>query len=415
MACSSCCAIPAAVLTTTSPSAARSTASSPTRDNPARPRLRRLTCRHQPARAQQMTWSSSCPISASRSSPPASRWPSSSSRRTWTSAAPAPLVANARLTRQGYLLHYSGSALLQHLLPLAHAFHIVPAGLEGMQGNGAADYNLTVQGDWLLPLADTDHPAPLSDRERLPHPAQRRLSALYLAEPVHIVTATATISPAELRWNGITATLGATHFTGSLRIPLPCLAACQRHFDLTAANLNLGALTASLRGEDEGMVQELLNRVRSRSPGLAASRWHRARRAPEPRPGRNRQRLRGSRPARRQTRSALARRPHPRRNAARHRCGRSRLLPQLRRGGAVAPRQRPELAGLLKEHWGPGLLDLACDLTMSGASSPASAVPPKARCTGTGPTARCLSSPARPSTASIAGAATEKSQRARSP
>ena len=75
---------------------------------------------------------------------------------------PNPLVANARLTRQGYFLHYSGSALLEHLLPIAHAFHIVSAGLEGMQGSGTADYNLTVQGDWLLPVADTDHPAPLS-------------------------------------------------------------------------------------------------------------------------------------------------------------------------------------------------------------------------------------------------------------
>ncbi len=66
-----------------------------------------------------------------------------------------PLVATARLTRQGYQLHYSGSALLAQLLPLAHAFNVVPAAFQGLQGTGTADYNLALHGDWLLPLAES--------------------------------------------------------------------------------------------------------------------------------------------------------------------------------------------------------------------------------------------------------------------
>ncbi len=81
-----------------------------------------------------------------------SHWPSPRARHGSTSADPSRCVVNARLTRQHYQLHYSGSALLEHLLPLAHAFNIVPAAFQGLQGNGTADYNLTVQGDWLLPL-----------------------------------------------------------------------------------------------------------------------------------------------------------------------------------------------------------------------------------------------------------------------
>ena len=281
----------------------------------------------------------------------------------------APLVANARLTRQGYFLHYSGSALLEHLLPLAHAFHIIPAGLEGMQGSGAADYNLTLQGDWLLPFADTDHPAPLSTVNGSFTLHNAGFQPRYLAEPVHIVTATATLSPAELRWNAITATLGITRFTGNLRIPLPCLAACQRHFDLTAANLNLGALTASLRGEDEGMMQELLNRVRSRSPdwplldgmvhvahlnlgqveianALADVAVHDGNLEVRSLDGRT---LGGTLHAT----GAVDLASSPSYDAE----------VQLRRVSA------PELAALLKEHWGPGLLDLTCDLTMNGSGS----------------------------------------------
>ena len=282
---------------------------------------------------------------------------------------PAPLVANARLTRQGYFLYYSGSALLEHLLPLAHAFHIVPAGLEGMQGSGAADYNLTVQGDWLLPFADTDHPAPLSTVNGSLTLHNVGFQPLYLAEPVHIVTATATISPAELRWNGITATLGATRFTGSLRILLPCLAACQRRFDLTAANLNLGALTASLRGEDQGMVQEILNRVRSRGPDwpLLDGAVHVARLTLGQIEVAGASADLSLHDGKLEVRSLDGRTL----GGTLHATGAVDLASspsydaevQLRRVSA------PELAGLLKEHWGPGLLDLTCDLTMSGGSS----------------------------------------------
>ena len=265
-----------------------------------------------------------------------------------------PLVATARLTRQGYQLHYSGSSLLAQLLPLAHAFNVVPAAFQGMQGTGTADYNLALHGDWLLPLAspsvgagplgnspgNSDQSAPLSaiNGSIAVHNADFQPS--YLAEPVHIVTAMAAISPAELRWNGVSATLGATHFNGSLRIPIPCLAACERQFDLTAANVNFGALAASLRGEDEGVMQELLNRVRSRSQDwpLLDGTIHIARLALGQ--TRNRQRLRRSHPARWQPRGVFARWPHAGRRIPRHRRGRSRLRAQLRRSRAAPTRQR---------------------------------------------------------------------------
>ena len=214
---------------------------------------------------------------------------------------PQPLLANVRLTRQGYQLHYTGSALLQHLLPLAHVFSVVPGALQGLQGNGAADYNLTVQGDWLLPLAN---PSVNSDQATQPSDVSGTIAVhnadfqpSYLAEPVHIATATATISPAELRWTGVTATLGTTRFTGSLRTPLPCAAPCVRHFDLAAATVNFSTLAASLQGQDEGMVQDLINRVRSRSqdwPLLDGTRPHRASRSGT---DRDRQRFRRSRAA----------------------------------------------------------------------------------------------------------------------
>src|SRR6201996_5472583 len=296
-----------------------------------------------------------------------------------------PLVATARLTRQGYQLHYSGSALLAQLLPLAHAFNVVPAAFQGLQGTGTADYNLALHGDWLLPLANTsasavslgntpssiDQSAPLSaiNGSIALHNADFRPS--YLAEPVRIVTATAAISPAELRWNGVSATLGVTHFTGSLRIPVPCLAACERQFDLTAANVNFGALAASLHGEDEGVMQELLNRVRSRSQDwpLLDGTVHIARLALGQLEVANASADLTLRDGSLEVSSLDGRTL----GGAFHATGAVDLGSTPSYDAAVQLRRvsASELAQLLKEHWGPGTIDLSSDLAMSGTTASA--------------------------------------------
>jgi hypothetical protein len=278
----------------------------------------------------------------------------------------APLVVNARLSRQGYQLHYSGTALLAHLLPLAHAFNVVPAAFQGLQGNGTADYNLTVQGEWLLPIAfDPSAPLSLLNGAIGLHDADFQPS--YLAEPVHIATATATISPAELRWNAITATLGTTHFTGNFRIPLPCATACERSFDLTAATVNFGVLAASLRGEDEGVVQEFIHRVRSRSQDwpLLDGTVHIAHLGVGQVEVANASADVTLRDGNLEVRSLDGRTL----GAVLHATGAVELGSSPTYDAAMQLRHAsaPQLAELLKEHWGPGTIDISADLAMTGA------------------------------------------------
>ena len=193
----------------------------------------------------------------------------------------------------------------------------------------------------------------------------------YLAEPVRIVTATAAISPAELRWNGVNATLGVTHFTGSLRIPIPCLAACERQFDLTAANVNFGELTASLRGEDEGVMQELLNRVRSRSQDwpLLDGTVHIAHLALGQLEVANASADLTLRDGSLEVSSLDGRTL----GGAFHATGAVDLGSTPSYDAAVQLRRvsASELAQLLKEHWGPGTIDLSSDLAMSGTTASA--------------------------------------------
>jgi hypothetical protein len=281
---------------------------------------------------------------------------------------PGPLVANARLTDQGYQLHYSGTALLEHLLPLAHALNVVPGAFQGLQGNGSADYNLTIEGDWQLPPV-VDRAAPLSVLNGVIGLHNADFQPSYLAEPVHIATATATISPAEVRWNGVTGTLGTTHFTGNLRIPLPCLAACERHFDLTAATVNFGALAASLRGEDEGVMQEFINRVRSRSQDwpLLDGTIHIARLNAGQVEIANASADLTLRDGSLEVRSLDGRTL----GGVLHAMGAVALASTPSYDAEVQLRHisAPELAQLLKEHWGPGTLDLYGDLAMSGTTA----------------------------------------------
>jgi hypothetical protein len=286
---------------------------------------------------------------------------------------PQPLLANVRLTRQGYQLHYSGSGLLQQLLPLAHAFNVVPGAFQGLQGNGTADYNLGVQGDWLLPLLDPlvnlDHTTPLSDVSGTVGLHNADLQPSYLAEPVHIATATATILPAELSWNNITATLGTTRFTGSLRIPLSCAAPCERYFDLTAANVSFGVLASSLQGQDEGMVQDLINRVRSRSQDwpLLDGTVHIAHLDLGQIEIANASAELALHDGNLEVRSLEGRTL----GGTLHATGAVDLASIPGYDAAVQLRHAsaPELAQLLKEHWGPGQIDLASDLMMRGSSA----------------------------------------------
>lgn len=282
---------------------------------------------------------------------------------------PQPLLATARLTRQGYQLHYTGSALLQRLMPLADAFNVVPAAFQGLQGNGTAGYNIAVQGDWLPSLVGLDQTAQLSTVNGTLGLENADFQPSWLAEPIHIATATATILPGGLHWNGITATLGATRFTGSLSMPLPCPAPCRRRFDITAQNVNLGALAASLQGQDEGMVQALLHRVRSRSQQwpLVEGTVHVAHLSLGPVAVANASADLALHDGNLVIRSLEGRTL----GGTLHATGAVALASTPSYDGAVQLRHisAPELAQLLHERWGPGSLDISADLTMSGGAA----------------------------------------------
>ena len=280
--------------------------------------------------------------------------------------APQPLLADARLNAQGFQLHYSGGAALARLLPLTRAFGVLPAAFHGLGDTGVTDYNLTLQGPWAPPLTDGETPAPASATSGSLSLRDVDFQPDYLPAPVHIVTATATVAPDELRWTGIAATLGDTRFSGSLRMPLPCRSACVRHFDLSAADTNMGELTALLRGDDQGVMRELISRVRTQNhtwPALEGS-LHVGRL------GLGRIVINGAVADLTAAKGRLEMRAFDGRvlGGAVHLTGAATLdaTPSYRIKLQFAHISAPELSQLMAEHWGPGLLDISGNLALSG-------------------------------------------------
>lgn len=200
--------------------------------------------------------------------------------------APQPLIADGRLSSDGFVLHASGSGRLRQLLPLATTLAVLPAPMHVLAPEGTADYNLTFEGSWAPAIPDsTARPTSVSVTDTSTAAGQTGAPTTvsgtvalhatsfqpgYLPQPLHIAAATAAIGPAEVRWSGVDASLGEQHFSGSFHMALPCAADCIRHFDLTAVVMDLGQLASVLRGDELGVMHELLSRVQGPASGWPA-------------------------------------------------------------------------------------------------------------------------------------------------
>lgn len=142
-----------------------------------------------------------------------------------------------------------------------------------------------------------------------------------------------------------------------------------RHFDLTAATVNFSALEASLQGQDEGVVQDLINRVRSRSQDwpLLDGTVHVTHLGLGQIEIANASADLALHDGNLEVRSLDGRTL----GGTLHATGAVDLASTPGYDAAVQLRHisAPELAQLLKEHWGPGQVDFASDLTLRGATA----------------------------------------------
>ncbi len=176
-----------------------------------------------------------------------------------------PLMVDGRLGLHTFAMHYAGVASLRRLLPIARAFGVFPSIFAGLAPEGSADVNVAASGPWIAPVVDATHPAMPSAVYGTLRLTDASLLPAYLVQPLTIHSAQAAIGSGGVNWSGVRATLGNLDFNASLRMPLPCPAAtgCVRHFDVNAAQMNLGALRDALKGTGTGreLMRAIMERV----------------------------------------------------------------------------------------------------------------------------------------------------------
>jgi len=182
--------------------------------------------------------------------------------------ATAPLTLGARLTPAGFDVHLAGGSTVDRMILLSKALGLTASPLNGLAAQGTADLQLGIQGAWLLPVPDADHPAApvlVAGTVRL-HNAV--LTPAFLAAPLQVSSALGTVSQNQIAWAPLTINYGKMRADGSYTQPLFCADpdGCPPTFDIRVDSLSAAELQSTLLGGKHGqMLEQILDRLDSRS------------------------------------------------------------------------------------------------------------------------------------------------------
>ncbi len=182
-----------------------------------------------------------------------------------TAAASAPLNASGTFTRSGFSVRVTGQSHLGQLAALGKEFGLLRNRTVNFGPEGTAEVDVTIHGPWLSPVVDADHPAvPLAvDGSMRLHSAE--LTSDFLAQPLQISNAQATIGDNRVDWNANAFAYGPIHADGTLSYPVFCSTEpeCFRHFTLHVAALDAATAQSALLGATRHgeIVQQVLDRI----------------------------------------------------------------------------------------------------------------------------------------------------------
>ncbi len=179
--------------------------------------------------------------------------------------APSPLAFNARLTPAVFEVHVSGSSSIDRMMSLSKGLSIFSSPLNGLGPQGMADVTLGIQGPWLLPIPDVEHPLPAASVTGTLHLRNARLSTNFLASPLEILSAQGALSQGQIAWSPLSLTYGKIHGDGSFLQPIFCANpdGCTPHFDIHVDTLKAAELQAAFGGNHGQMIEQILERIES--------------------------------------------------------------------------------------------------------------------------------------------------------
>jgi hypothetical protein len=175
-----------------------------------------------------------------------------------------PVSVSGDFTRQTFALHFNGDTSLEQLRPLAGSLGLLRNTAAALAPQGDANLNLTVHGPWLTPTSALENPAPSTITEGTLRLTNAEYHASFLPAPVEIVSAQATLTPAQVVWNPVSVVFHKIPAALSVTTPLECSTPpCPRTFSLTTPELDAAGLQSILLGAGEHgeFLQQILARL----------------------------------------------------------------------------------------------------------------------------------------------------------
>jgi hypothetical protein len=148
-----------------------------------------------------------------------------------------PLLAQGRLSREGYQASAHGETGVKPLLQIAGALGIPSPAISA---DGGANVNLKLAGQW------GEGGSPLVTGSMHLHSVRAQVRGINA--PIEVLSADLGIEPEAVTVQNLAAAFAETTWHGSVRIPRPCASAsaCQVQFKLRTAELNANALNTAV-------------------------------------------------------------------------------------------------------------------------------------------------------------------------
>jgi hypothetical protein len=190
-----------------------------------------------------------------------------------SSGAPSPLIIDGRFTLDGFDIHLSGAAAVSRLRglnkilswPREGASNDQPRPEVALSTTGTATLDLNIQGPWLRPLADPEHPAAPFNMTGSVILRNAELTASYLSQPLRIASAQGLISSSGVAWTNASVGYGTLEAQATLEYPTLCPGPkpCSGYLQLASPAVDAAELQSSLRGANANgeLLQEILNRI----------------------------------------------------------------------------------------------------------------------------------------------------------
>lgn len=170
--------------------------------------------------------------------------------------APAPLLADARVTRAGFSLHLSGSASVARLMSAGANFGLLQNALSLAAPRGVAVLDTSTSGNWMSPLAGGSTGIATTGTIRI---TDAELRASFLHAPVAIASAQVNLSPQSIDWQNVDLRYAGMPMRGSIQFPAQCPAPpCPATFSLQPGELSAAKLETALAGRSSGFFGQVL-------------------------------------------------------------------------------------------------------------------------------------------------------------